>query len=375
MEIVFESILSVSSEDQSHPASNLINHSIKREWLNSQPGEDAASVEIKLKDSTKIASIDIGNFGSAFITVEVGCTTKPNEWFAFLPSTKFMDSTDARNGIGVKKVLLFVYDQFHSSNRDKSWDKLRITCQQMFIKSRKYGLSFIVCRKEIPASRLVNKQAIMKQKEKEMIKSLSKKKEVKEPDVFDASHFIDRTLHSPKPTKPQKVNKINNESLKHNMANYSSPSRSKNTADTSLPIPKNQTASISSVTPKVKKVPQTPTSSKANGKRKLSSPDVSSSTPQRKKPAPSTDFRKILDGVIFTISGYVNPDRGRIRDTALKMGAKFERDITTSTTHLICAFINTPKYNQFLGRGKIMKKEWIFLQAETKRVNFLLNSP
>lgn len=373
MEIVFEAVTAVSSEDQAHPATNLINHTTKREWLTSQSLESTAYVEFKLQEATKIASIDIGNFGSAFVTVEVGSSTSPNEWFAFLPSTKFMDAIDARNGIGVKKVLLFIYDQFHTINRDKVWDQLRVTCQQMFIKARKYGLSFIVCRKEIPASRLVNKQVVMKQKEKDMIKKLTKEKisdfGSKTKPEFDVTDFIDESLYSPKPTKKiVAIDKTHNQSLKHGLSNFSS------------------TASSTAVT---SKSPSSKPSSSKTSNRKLSEittktqpakSQPSKSQPAKSQPAKSqpkrsrtqlpsnTEYKTILSGVIFTISGYINPERSRIRDTGLAMGAKFTRDITTSTTHLVCAFVNTPKYNEFLGRGKIMKKEWIYLQSETKRV-------
>ena len=52
-----------------------------------------------------MAALDIGNFGSAFVKVEVGHSEKKHEWFALLPATKFMDSLDSRNGIGIRKVL------------------------------------------------------------------------------------------------------------------------------------------------------------------------------------------------------------------------------------------------------------------------------
>ena len=51
---------------------------------------------------------------------------------------------------------------------------------------------------------------------------------------------------------------------------------------------------------------------------------------------------------------------------ALAMGATFDRDLTRMTTHLICAFANTPKAKKFQG-GFIVKKEWISIQHATKR--------
>ena len=93
------------------------------------------------------------------------------------------------------QVKLFVYDQFHSGNRDQEWDRIKVTCQQMFVKSRKYGLSFIVCRKDIPASRKVNQENIIKEKEKKLLKEMAAKKKVEKEEklakpVFQPDDFI-----------------------------------------------------------------------------------------------------------------------------------------------------------------------------------------
>lgn len=44
---------------------------------------------------------------------------------------------------------------------------------------------------------------------------------------------------------------------------------------------------------------------------------------------------------------------------ALAMGAKYKADWDSSCTHLICAFKNTPKYNQVRKVGKIVKRHWV----------------
>ncbi|XP_070505362.1 DNA repair protein XRCC1 [Chironomus tepperi] len=70
-------------------------------------------------------------------------------------------------------------------------------------------------------------------------------------------------------------------------------------------------------------------------------------------------FNKLMEGVTFVISGYQNPERGIIRQKALDMGAKYKADWDDNCTHLICAYSNTPKYNQVRGKGKIISKKWI----------------
>lgn len=46
-------------------------------------------------------------------------------------------------------------------------------------------------------------------------------------------------------------------------------------------------------------------------------------------------FHKLLEGVTFVLSGYVNPERGSLRQKALDMGAKYKQDWDSSCTHLM----------------------------------------
>lgn len=46
-------------------------------------------------------------------------------------------------------------------------------------------------------------------------------------------------------------------------------------------------------------------------------------------------FGKLLEGVVLVISGIQNPDRGHIRDKALRLGAKYKPDWDNSCTHLM----------------------------------------
>ena len=81
---------------------------------------------------------------------------------------------------------------------------------------------------------------------------------------------------------------------------------------------------------------------------------------ERKKPNLSAPFRDLLSGVVFAISGFQNPLRGEIRGKALEMGAKYESDWSSKCTHLICAFTNTPKFQQVKSSGgKIVRKDWV----------------
>ncbi|XP_012542321.1 DNA repair protein XRCC1 [Monomorium pharaonis] len=73
-------------------------------------------------------------------------------------------------------------------------------------------------------------------------------------------------------------------------------------------------------------------------------------------------FKQLLSDVTFSLSGYVNPQRDEIRRKALNMGARYIPDPNTTNkkcTHLICAFKNTPKYQQFKNHTKIVLHTFI----------------
>lgn len=63
---------------------------------------------------------------------------------------------------------------------------------------------------------------------------------------------------------------------------------------------------------------------------------VSKAPLQRKKIYPKKlDYEKILSGVNFVLSGYVNPRRSKLRDMAMAMGACYNQKSQRDTTHLM----------------------------------------
>ncbi|CAD5317744.1 BRCT domain [Arabidopsis thaliana x Arabidopsis arenosa] len=74
----------------------------------------------------------------------------------------------------------------------------------------------------------------------------------------------------------------------------------------------------------------------------------------------TTEFSKLMEGVVFVLSGFVNPERSTLRSQALTMGATYQPDWNAGSTLLICAFPNTPKFRQVeTNGGTIISKEWI----------------
>ncbi|KAJ7962940.1 DNA-repair protein XRCC1 [Quillaja saponaria] len=71
-------------------------------------------------------------------------------------------------------------------------------------------------------------------------------------------------------------------------------------------------------------------------------------------------FSKLLEGVVFVLSGFVNPERSILRSQALEMGAEYQPDWNSDCTLLVCAFPNTPKFRQVEADcGTIVSKDWI----------------
>ncbi|KAK4747063.1 hypothetical protein SAY87_026100 [Trapa incisa] len=82
-----------------------------------------------------------------------------------------------------------------------------------------------------------------------------------------------------------------------------------------------------------------------------------------------SNFSKLLEGVVFVLSGFVNPERSTLRSQALEMGAVYQPDWSSDCTLLVCAFRNTPKFRQVeADNGTIVSKEWISECYSQKRL-------
>ncbi|KAG4924303.1 hypothetical protein JHK82_050176 [Glycine max] len=68
-----------------------------------------------------------------------------------------------------------------------------------------------------------------------------------------------------------------------------------------------------------------------------------------------------IEGVVFVLSGFVNPERGMLRPRAMEMGAEYKLDWNSNCTLLVCAFPNTPKFRQVEADcGTIVSKVFLF---------------
>ncbi|MGH0160249.1 UNVERIFIED_CONTAM: hypothetical protein FKN15_048660 [Acipenser sinensis] len=219
-----------------------------------------------------------------------------------LVTSSFMSPTESRNSNNLNRVRMFGPDKLVKANAEKKWDRVKLICTQPYNKNISYGISFI--RFHSP------------------------------PDGTEDS--------AASPPKLTKLGQFRVKEEEPNTASLKPGSLFFNRAAKPDTPPKTEPVSPSS--PTQEKKPR-----KQEEKRKT-----------KTKGSTEVEFSRLLEGTVFVLSGFQNPFRAELRDKALALGAKYRSDWTPDSTHLICAFANTPKYSQVksLG-GAIVRKEWI----------------
>ncbi|XP_077482947.1 DNA repair protein XRCC1 isoform X2 [Amblyomma americanum] len=363
-------VVSFSSEDKVHKAENLLKPETYRKWKCASPGEKQASVILQLEKASVISAIDIGNESSAFIEVLVARSSDPTlEFNVLLGASSFMTPMDARQGANLNRVRMFGSEKLSQSFIKEKWDRVKVVCTQPFNKSIQYGLAFIKLHspedsssKAGPSPKAALGSFQLKDEEDEADLAVgawfAKRKEKASvdpstsPAAIKAASYGAATLRSMeektlKPSKPQSREKDATEEAKDSSSASPAPKAPKppTVPAAQRPTPsetKKKPVVVEKATPKEAQRPQTPKA-------------------QKKKEKPAKKFEELMKGVVFVLSGFQNPLRSQIRDKALEMGARYKADWDRSCTHLVCAFLNTPKYIQVKAAGgKIVKKEWIF---------------
>ncbi|XP_068616157.1 DNA repair protein XRCC1 [Brachionichthys hirsutus] len=398
-EIKLKHVVSCSTEDPTHKADNLLSSDTYRKWKAARPGEKQTSVILQFEKEDHVHSIDIGNEGSAFIEVLVGNSSavRDQDYEVLLVTSSFMSPTESRNGTNVNRVRFFGPSQLQKSAAQEKWDRVKIVCSQPYSKVIAYGLAFVKFHslpdKNDPPSTSPKLTKLGQFRVKDEPPSSA-------PSLQPGSLFFSRDNDAVKSSPPPKVSPQSQKlsyaaaALQRGSSSHSSeqPSSS-NSASPQLPAkrkfefskerqsssgpPPSKKLSPSSspegkaATPKHKPSPAgTPSSSskaspaQKSAERKHESPSKPEAKPRRQRVKPQSALQvplnQIMEGVVFVLSGFQNPFRGDLREKALDMGAKYRPDWTPDSTHLICAFANTPKYSQvkFAG-GIIVRKEWV----------------
>uniref|UniRef100_A0A7N8YES2 DNA repair protein XRCC1 n=1 Tax=Mastacembelus armatus TaxID=205130 RepID=A0A7N8YES2_9TELE len=338
-EIKLKHVVSCSTEDTAHKADNLLSSDTYRKWKAARPGEKQTSVILQFEKEEQVHSIDIGNEGSAFIEVLVGNSSaiRDQDYEVLLVMSSFMSPTESRNGTNMNRVRFFGPNQLQKSTAQEKWDRVKIVCSQPYNKNIAYGVAFVKFHSP--------------------------------PDKND-----------PSPTTSPKLTKLGQFRVKDDCPS-SGPSLKPGSLFFSRDNASKPSASLKGKSPQAKRKFEFSKEQTVGGpppSKKMSpagSPEGKAATPKHKPstastPSPSAakgnnfisqiPFKQIMEGVVFVLSGFQNPFRGELREKALDMGAKYRPDWTPDSTHLICAFANTPKYSQVKSAGGIIvRKEWI----------------
>ncbi|XP_058978959.1 DNA repair protein XRCC1 isoform X3 [Musca domestica] len=426
----FSRIREVSSEDDHHLAENLIKPSQGKKWKTKSVGEKSAYVILELDEAQQITGIDIGNEHSAFIEVLVGkSTSTPDDFTEILITCSFMTPIESRSSNNPNRVRCFCTDALVPSVAEKKWSLLKIICTQPFNKHVQYGLSFVKVHvasknstkdtglapaKEIDAKPTPLQIGMFKLREDSPdsetsgVSSLFNRwKTNKDANEHSAAASIRNAANS----SCEKQSRENFKEIKSNdsFKNSKIEVRDRNRYDLMFGVADDtntekearlakeieaekerrriEAKKREEIKEKEKRksldiLPQHSTGNNRKEKPQTVNPHNLENEPAKKrssspnrKPAkkirPSEikykPFNLLLKGVVLVISGIQNPDRADLRSKALALGAKYKSDWDNTCTHLICAFKNTPKYNQIKGKGKIVTRSWVEKCYNTKK--------
>ncbi|OCT73256.1 hypothetical protein XELAEV_18036235mg [Xenopus laevis] len=384
--IKLKHVVSCSSADTTHTAENLLKADTYRKWKAARPGEKQISLILQFEKEEQIHSIDIGNEGSAFVEVLVGRSTSVSEqeYEVLLGMSSFMSPSESRNESSLNRTRMFGPDKLVKGAAEKNWDRVKIVCTQPYTKNLAYGLSFIRLNSPPEDGSPTDPSPKLTKLGQFMVKE----EENSSPSMLPGSLFFNRTS-KPQVTPPKTPPATQSYAAAALQGTAeSSSSTEKQTVKT--PPSNNMTKEPSSgkrkfefnkepsshSTVKKPEVKESPSSTKESLSQPVpKKPKVETHTvPPTKKPSPSEkpaqkkspsapqsmELGRILQGTVFVLSGFQNPFRADLRDKALEMGAKYRPDWTPDSTHLICAFANTPKFSQVKAAGGIIvRKEWV----------------
>ncbi|CAE1330701.1 XRCC1 [Acanthosepion pharaonis] len=345
-EIKIQHVVSYSSQDSNNPAENLLKPDGTHKWKCGKVGEKQSSVVLQFEKASIIHSIDIGNDSSAFVEILVGRSSSDKDFQNITYGLSFI--------------------KFHSppENPAASTTSAMATTNDDLTNPQKIGAfffrkdeddvkvgSFFARHKEKPESppltvvRVGAAGSIILLKEKNFSSFFVKTKNKRKHDMSDDEDGVEEkksklsrseTNPASRSTDEEKSyhrHKDEHEKSKHSRDDEKKEKKSAHRDDT-----------------------KHRDSSNSHHNNSTTSKSLSKNQELSKGAKP---FHKIMDGVVFVLSGFQNPFRGELRDKAIEMGAKYRPDWMDGCTHLVCAFANTPKYAQVKGKGKIVTKHWI----------------
>uniref|UniRef100_A0A3Q1N177 X-ray repair cross complementing 1 n=2 Tax=Bos TaxID=9903 RepID=A0A3Q1N177_BOVIN len=343
----------------------------------------SCSSQDSLEKEEQIHSVDIGNDGSAFVEVLVGSSAGgagEQDYEVLLVTSSFMSPAESRSGSNSNRVRIFGPDKLVRAAAEKRWDRVKIVCSQPYSKDAPYGLSFV--RFHSPPDK--DEAEVSSQKVTKLGQFRVKEEDESASSLKPGALFFSRINKTPPvaasdPAGPSYAAAT----LQASSAASSASPASKAAGSAFKPQESPKGKRKLDLNQEEKKTPSKPSAQPplpALKRPKLPAPARTSATPRTPAPARGAapgkprgegaepkapragpqELGKILQGVVVVLSGFQNPFRSELRDKALELGAKYRPDWTPDSTHLICAFANTPKYSQVLGLGgRIVRKEWV----------------
>ncbi|XP_014788399.1 DNA repair protein XRCC1 isoform X2 [Octopus bimaculoides] len=370
-EIKLQHIVSYSSQDTNHPAENLLKPDGFHKWKSASAGEKSLSAILQFEKASKIHSIDIGNDGSAFVEVLVGRSSSHNDDFkVILVTSSFMSPMESRNNKNRYSVRMFGSDKLSKPATEEKWDRVKIICTQPFnkINPKKIGAFFFRQGEEDKKDLKVG-SLFARQKDKPESSPLTGAAAIRAASNQARSTYLEMKSSTSTNSTPEVKKK-----RKHNISDDEDvlevkKSKSKNGDSHRSHMPQNDRPTHQKEDSRKEKksnsssrddVKSTPSSSSSSSNSHKNSHHKSETTTSKAAISKSNKpFSKIMDNVVFVLSGFQNPFRADLRDKAREMGAKYRPDWSSDCTHLVCAFANTPKYNMVKGQGRIVTKQWV----------------
>ncbi|KAF4800741.1 DNA repair protein XRCC1 isoform X1 [Turdus rufiventris] len=135
--------------DPKYPAENLLSEDGIRPWLGCpKKRSKQLSVELQLERASPIGYVDIGNYGCAFLQIEVGRSswTCDQPYLTLVPTVTLMTPADSKLDQNRCGVRMFKEADFSELTVGQKWDRVRLTCSQPFRPCSRFGLSFIRLR-------------------------------------------------------------------------------------------------------------------------------------------------------------------------------------------------------------------------------------
>ncbi|XP_038065566.1 DNA repair protein XRCC1-like [Patiria miniata] len=402
--IKLQHVVSCSSEDTTHKADNLLKPESYRKWKCAENAKRHASVILQFEKASQIHSIDVGNESSAFVEILVGHSTSTalDDYQVVLVTSSFMSPMDSKNGINTNRVRMFGPDKLSKAVADKKWDRAKIVCSQPFNKFLSYGLSFV--KFHAPPTEEETSSGQHGQQSQQTTSKLGMfklKEDAKASSISPGSFFKSRSSIKADPapltgaaavraaatvaaaslTSSVTTSQATTASTASNQTQQRAPKTTPSTTTHRQSDTRSDTPQKTTQKRRLSDEDEAP-SKRADSKvaagrrndadkekgRSKAPPPMKSREEAPKKPK-SKPFERLMEGVTFVLSGFQNPLRGDLREKAMEMGAKYRPDWGPGCTHLICAFANTPKFNQVKNKGKIVTKGWILDSYKKKSLH------